>query len=122
MGSAIMKAHVHRQFIKEVEKVFSTRYPYLKMEFSTNDVRWLLPEVKEGNAGIWRHQAEDILDHEIGLKDGMTVGELETRLKDVLGVPVVILRRSGDLWIETSMTQKWTLKEQNVHGKELSEP
>ena len=115
-----MKAHVNRQFIKEVEKVFSSRYPYLKMEFAKGGVRWLTVDGGEADAEKWRHQAEDILDTEIGLGDGMTVGELETRLRDLLGVPVVILRRSGNFWIETSMTRKWTLREQNDHGQELA--
>lgn len=114
-----MKAHVNRQFIKEVEKVFSTRYPYLKMEISKEGVRWLAGVEDEG-AEKWRRQAEDILETEVGLTDGMTVSDLEARLKDVLGVPVVILRRSGNFWIETSMTRIWTLKEQNEHGKELT--
>jgi len=114
-----MKAHVNRQFIKEVEKVFSTRYPYLKMEVSKEGVRWLTG-VEEVDAEKWRRQAEDILDTEVGLADGMTVGELEGRLRDLLGVPVVILRRSGNFWIETSMTRNWNLREQNDHGQELT--
>jgi len=114
-----MKAHVNRQFIKEVEKVFSSRYPFLKLEFPKVGVRWL-SEVEEVDARKWQHQAEDILDSEIGLADGMTVGELEVRLGDLLGVPLVILRRSGNFWIETSMTRNWTLREQNDHGRELT--
>ena len=115
-----MRAHVNRQFIKEIENIFSARYPFLKIEFERDGVRWLAAEAEDGDAAKWQHQAEDILDSEIGLADAMTVGELEERLRDLLGVPVVILRRSGNFWIETSMTRKWTLKEQNDHGKELS--
>lgn len=114
-----MKAHVNRQFIKEVEKVFSSRYPFLKIEFPKVGVRWL-SEVEDGDGEKWRRQAEDILDSEVGLTDGMTVGELEVRLGDLLGVPLVVLRRSGNFWIETSMTRGWSLKEQNDHGKELT--
>jgi hypothetical protein len=120
MGAIIMKAHVNRQFVKEVEKVFSSRYPYLKMEIVKEGLRWLPAATEDTDAEMWKHQAEEILDTEIGLGDGMTVVELETRLREILGVPVVILRRSGNFWIETSMTRKWTLREQNDHGQELT--
>jgi len=115
-----MKAHINRQFIKEMEKVFSSLYPFLKMEFPKEGPRWLTAPAEEADADKWRRQAEDILSSEIGVADGMTVGDLELRLKELLGVPVVILRRSGNFWIETSMTRSWTLKEQNEHGKELT--
>jgi hypothetical protein len=115
-----MKAHINRQFIKEVEKVFSARYPYLKIEFPKEGPRWLTVPAEEVEGDQWRRQAEEILASEVGLADGMTVGELEVKLRDLLGVPVVILRRSGNFWIETSMTRSWTLKEQNDHGRELT--
>lgn len=115
-----MKAHVNRQFIKEIENIFSARYPFLKIEFPRVGVRWLAAGVEEVDAANWRREAADILDTEIGLGDGLTVGELEIRLSNLLGVPAVILRRSGNFWIETSMTRNWTLKEQNDHGQELT--
>jgi hypothetical protein len=115
-----MKAHINRQFIKEVEKVFSSFYPYLKLDFPKSGPTWLTAPAEDGDADKWRRQAEDILRDEVGLADGMTVGELELRLKELLGAPVVVLRRSGTFWIETSMTRNWTLKEQDDHGRELS--
>jgi len=115
-----MRAHVNRQFIKEIEKIFSARYPFLKIEFASDGVRWLAAGLEDVDAAKWQRQAEDILATEVGLADGLTVGDLETRLRDLLGVPVVILRRSGKNWIETRMTRSWTLKEQNDHGKELT--
>jgi hypothetical protein len=115
-----MKAHVNRQFIREMEQVFSSLYPYLKMEFPKEGVRWMTTEEQGIDAEKWLHQAEEILRNDIGLSDGLTVGDLESRLKTLLGVSVVILRQSGNFWIETSMTRNWTLKEQNDHGKELS--
>jgi hypothetical protein len=58
----------------------------------------------------------------IELSDYMTVGELENILRTEFGLSAQVSRKSGILWLETTMTDKWTLKQQNDHGKELSEP
>jgi hypothetical protein len=59
---------------------------------------------------------------ELALNDLMTVGELENSLLENFGLNVQVSRRSGTLWLETTMSDKWTLKQQNDHGRELSEP
>jgi hypothetical protein len=38
----------------------------------------------------------------------------------LFGVPVQILRKSGKIWLETTMTDHWTLLQQNQHGEEIS--
>ena len=115
-----MKSHVNRQFLGEVEKAFAARYPFLKVEFAPAVTRGLALEDEGIDGDRWLRQADDLLVHEVGITDGMTVREFETRLREVLGVQGVVLRRSGNFWIETSMTQKWTLKEQDAHGKDLA--
>jgi len=116
-----MRSHVNRQFIRELEKAFTGRYPYLKLELPKEGARWLTAEEDGIDAGKWQRQAQDILNNEVQITDEMTVGELETRLKDLLNMQVGILRRSGSAWIATTMTRKWTLKEQNNHGRELAD-
>lgn len=49
----------------------------------------------------------------------MKVGELEAALKDQFGLTVQVFRHSGNIWLETVLTDKWTLQQQNEHGKEL---
>ncbi|HLZ88172.1 MAG TPA: hypothetical protein VKQ52_13050 [Puia sp.] len=120
MRANIMKSHVNRQFIREIERAFSAIYPFLKIEFPKEAPRWMTVEEEGLDAAGWQRQAHDLLLNEIGLTDGMTVANLETRLLDLFAVPVVILRRSGNFWIETSMTRQWSLKEQNDHGRELA--
>ena len=115
-----MKAHVNRQFIREIEKAFSTIYPYLKIEFPKDGIRWLTVEEEGIDSEHWPRQAQDLLQSEVQLSDDMTVGELESRLQELLAVPVAIFRRSGKSWLETRMTRDWTLKEQNDHGRELA--
>jgi hypothetical protein len=50
----------------------------------------------------------------------MTVAELEQQFSDVYGLSVQIFRHSGKAWLETTVTDKWTLEKQNEQGKALS--
>jgi hypothetical protein len=107
--------------IKEVQNQFSELFPYLKMNFHrlignraagnrvlyTADVKMndILPEFKGGD---WK------------IRDSMTIAEFEKGLLDQFGLSVQILRKSGNLWLGTSRSNSWTLKEQNDHGREIS--
>jgi len=51
---------------------------------------------------------------------GMTVCKLEQNFRDVYGLSVQIFRRSGKVWLETTVTDGWTLQEQNSQGEDLS--
>lgn len=49
-----------------------------------------------------------------------TVHELEQLFESQFGLFVQVFRRSGNLWLETTVTDGWTLHKQNEQGKELS--
>lgn len=51
-----------------------------------------------------------------------TVAEFEQRMWDEYGLCVQVLRSSGSSWIQTSLTDSWTLERQNEEGEELSHP
>ena len=51
----------------------------------------------------------------------MTVDELEQRFMDVYGLSIQVFRKSGKVWLETTITDGWTLEKQNEQGRELSE-
>ncbi len=59
---------------------------------------------------------------ELLITDAMTVGELEKIFQERFGMNVQVSRKSGTVWLETTMTDSWTLKQQNEHGRELSTP
>lgn len=110
--------------IKEVQKDFNGEYPYLKIEFFKNtDVRQhsypaqmqLSPLVKIKDAR-YKNQQEG----EIQIADTMPVSDLENKFMDLFGLSVQVFRKSGNLWLETTITDSWTLKQQNDNGKEIS--
>lgn len=108
--------------IQQVQREFSSRFPYLRLEFFSK------PH-KEG-AGS---EKRDMLDNSTSLSDcrlkkegelsispEMTVAQLEKLFRDNYRLYVQVFRRSGKLWLETTATDNWTLKYQNEQGQELS--
>ena len=50
----------------------------------------------------------------------MTVTELERQFRELYGLHVLVFRKSGKVWLETTVTDGWTLAEQNNQGEALS--
>jgi len=109
--------------IAAVQKDFSSFFPFLKIEFFRNgspikrytaDLR-LHPQTKLKDA--WRKTA---IAGRLPLSETMTVLELEKALQENFGLEAQVFRKSGNLWLETTMTDSWTLQRQNTHGSELS--
>ena len=108
--------------ISDIQEDFNAAYPFLKIEFYQtagkpgSAVRQKLNKTSSlAIAGLWAAG-------ELEIYDTMTVGQLEKTFRDKFGITVQVSRKSGTLWLETTMTDNWTLKQQNGHGKELSEP
>ncbi|MBL7744551.1 MAG: hypothetical protein JNN00_13860 [Chitinophagaceae bacterium] len=106
--------------LKETQDEFNNAYPYLRIEFYRNS-----------EPGLARRHLKNFMpmtaaglkqNGELEIYDQMTVGQLENAFKERFGLNVQLSRRSGTLWLETTMTDNWTLKQQNDHGRELSEP
>jgi hypothetical protein len=66
-----------------------------------------------------RRSARDLLRQELGVSGSMQVIELEKLLETYFGLPARILRKSGNLWIETLYSKQWTLRQQNDHGEDI---
>src|SRR5215510_8084474 len=106
--------------LRETQEEFNRCYPFLRIDFYRNTEpgfarRHLTNSMLMPAAGLKR-------SGELELADSMTVGELEGQLRDKFGLNAQVSRKSGTLWLETTMTDSWTLKQQNDHGRELSEP
>jgi hypothetical protein len=50
----------------------------------------------------------------------MTVLDLEQHFKMIYGLSAQVFRKSGKVWLETTVTDSWTLEEQNRQGESLS--
>ena len=114
-----MKLFIEKESsIEEVKKVFTTYYPYLQLQLykkppAKNDIsihKGLLPLNK------FTHSSDKIV---IDINNDVTVAELENQFAAV-GLLSEVFRKSGNVWVETSLTSNWTLYQQNAEGEEIS--
>ena len=110
--------------IKDVQREFNAFYPYLKIEFFENSDAEYNAEPKlrriSGNkvvAEISKFNASGRID-----MDGKrTVSQIENDFHEAFGLSVQVFRKSGNLWIETTLTDSWTLDKQNQEGEFLNQ-
>lgn len=116
---------IEDDLIQNIQHAFQEQYPYLKLQFYKNPHQ-------EGEASPVKERlanslpiAEVTMFHTGGIIDintQRTVTALEADFFHILGLGVQVLRQSGDLWLETTHTDCWTLQQQNEKGKASTNP
>jgi len=119
-----IKIYISRdEFVRELQEKFSSFYPYLKLNFFriganakqvTNESVIFCPDAKMYDVN------PQLQGRDFEITPDMTVAELESKFFEEYGLPVQVLRKTGNLWLETSESNGWTLKEQNDHGEAIS--
>lgn len=106
-----------------IQEEFNQAFPYLKLEFFAKphvfgggSARALL---MQNSKAIGECRTVHRKGH-ITITPQLTVAELEQRFSDVYGLAVQVFRKSGKIWLETTVTDGWTLEEQNNQGEALS--
>jgi len=113
---------------RAVQEQFSGYFPYLKIDFTRRkDTLDQAPSPSSPPNGKDNGQEDDLKEvatamlwKEFGLSGDMKVSELEILLQYEFGLPARILRKSGNLWLETDTTNHWTLGQQDDHGREIA--
>jgi hypothetical protein len=107
----------------EVQNEFNKAFPFLKIEFFENKSGLQTDVVSQETIP----QSRRIGDYQAAITDGlleineeMKVNELEKILKDQFRLNARIFRRSGNMWLQATVTDNWTLQKQNEYGMELS--
>jgi hypothetical protein len=100
-----------------LQEAFNRAFPYLKMEFSQKT-----PVVGPRSLDLHTFLStyRNLPGEEIIISPRMTVATLCDTIKNIYGIDIQILRKSGKSWLETILTDSWTLYEQNCQGKALS--
>lgn len=114
----------HKRSIAEIKEQFHAAFPYLKLEFFT---KVHCP----GEASLLNFKIpsdKKLADFKPNIKDGvihispeMTVSDLEQQFGHQFGIGLQVFRKSGGIWLETILTDGWTLSEQNKQGEMLNE-
>lgn len=95
---------------QSVQFEFSERYPFLKIDF-------IRPCIGDCRPLLHRHRVRGTID----IAGKRTVQEVVKDFEEIFGLSMVILRRSGNVWIETCLTVDWTLEQQNREGQNISQ-
>ena len=102
-----------------VQLAFNEKFPHLKIAFYKNahDRNELSPIAEE----VFRDYTigeinPDFKESEFLLYENEKVSEFEEKMEKIFGLHVQVLRKSGQTWIQTSVTDDWTLKKQEEHA------
>lgn len=109
--------------IATIRDEFTHSFPYLRLEFFTqphlagkgSPRSQLYPVSSTLGQCRTRHNGGSVM-----ITGEMTVADLEQRFLDVYGLSVQVFRKSGKVWLETTVTDGWTLNKQNQQGAALS--
>jgi hypothetical protein len=104
--------------VQEVQCDFNSQYPFLKLEFYK--VSPQKPGLREqlSNSLSLKYAGLKIAGY-IDISNDMSVGELEKIFQEQFGIMAQVSRKSSGVWLETTMTDKWSLQKQNEYGKEI---
>lgn len=110
--------------LKDIQQQFQQHYPFLKIEF-----------YRKGHEEGEGSKPKTLLDNNLSIgavqkagKEGLLhiraitkVSELEKNMEEQFGLAVQVFRKSGNVWLQTTKTDDWTLAEQNQAAAEMNE-
>ena len=109
--------------VSELQLEFNNAFPFLRIEFfrqaegsylKHSTANKLPATMQVGNCQLVKTEGD------ITITEETKVGDLENKFLKEFSLNIQVFRRSGTIWLETTMTDKWTLKQQNDHGREIS--
>jgi hypothetical protein len=111
------------KMLKTIQEEFQKCFPFLKLEFYSNSHR-----VGEGSS---KKQAlnnnltvgetpQFKKDSTIEIEKSMKVSELEKAFANAFGLNIQVFRKSNNMWLQTTITDNWSLEKQNQNGKEIN--
>jgi hypothetical protein len=105
--------------LKDIQREFKQQFSHLKIVFyeaehghgeGSREHTALDPELTVGEVRSKK------VEGDFEIKGSQPVGELEQALYDRYGLNAQVFRKSGNLWLQTTKTDSWTLNEQNRKG------
>ena len=111
--------------IKELNKAFSRKFPFLKLQFyKPLDTAPALSysEHRAPENMKLSELSQNLTEGVIGIDPSKTVAEIEREFRTKYQLTVQVLRKTGEVWIETRQTDNLTLGKQNIIGADASRP
>jgi hypothetical protein len=105
--------------LQDIKEEFRRKFSHLKIEFYAGSHR-------EGEGSPVREQLDAELtigrvrsihnEGDFHINPQMPVGEFEQKIHDKYGLNAQVFRKSGNLWMQTTASDFWSLAEQNRKG------
>ncbi|MCG3165086.1 MAG: hypothetical protein POELPBGB_00847 [Bacteroidia bacterium] len=109
--------------LKDIQQQFSEHYPFLKIEFyntSHTEGEGSKPKTQlDSNLTIAEAQ-KNTKEGLLHIRSSIKVSELESDMAEQFGLQVQVFRKSGNVWLQTTKTDDWTLAEQNTAAEEMN--
>ncbi len=101
----------------KVQEEFTQTFPYLKIDYVSTGIhsKELCLTKENGHTKV----ADKISF--IILTDNTTVKEIVYYFKELFNLSIKVQRKSDGHWVETMLTENWTLTKQNLEGKNLAD-
>lgn len=102
-----------------LQQTFNAEYPYLKIDFLKDSPakKLSLKTEKIHPDELVKRAGKLNGTHHLSVNRQRTVSQLKKDLKELFGLTAEVFRKSGNVWIETSLTDDWTLEQQNNEGE-----
>ncbi|MEO6071207.1 MAG: hypothetical protein ABIP31_11740 [Chitinophagaceae bacterium] len=110
------------QIFRKVQEEFTKYFPYLRIEMVSKGYvsEDIFLTKYYGHSKEERHTKMADDNPFILLTDNTTVKDLRYQFKELFNVSVKVQRKSDGHWVETTLTEHWTLTKQNIEGKSLA--
>ena len=110
--------------VAEIQGEFSSLFEGLKIEFYKVGHADHKGSKKEDQYPSSKVLADIRTTHQSGdlvIDDKMSTAELEEAFETKFGLNVQVFRKSGNIWLQTSATDDWSLAKQNEKGMNFPE-
>ena len=99
--------------VQDMQQEFSQAFPFLKVEFYIKECTE--KKISTGHLPIKQEAGKN----NMLLTPCLTIKELGKQCEELFGVSVRVYRRFSNLWLEISITENFTLQQQNDHVSEI---
>lgn len=124
MQSSLKKLFVDDNHkISVLQQEFNQAFPYLRIQFFSTANKageLMINKFTYENDRFLSGYRNKNNKEQIVITPETTVAALENKFNEIYGLGTQILRKSGKIWLETTITDSWTLEEQNRQGEALS--
>jgi hypothetical protein len=106
--------------LEQIAREFHQHFPGLKLEFFAHSHANGVLSAEEDRLPLHLRASEVghcLPDARLRISGNQKVATLEKHFQEIFGIGVQVLRRSGNLWLQTGVTDGWTLSKQDREGR-----